>query len=92
MKLFKREEKQCPRKIASLLQCNNFKIDIIQDEWKNVTSCSELVRDDFSQLLKNERLLRTVVRKEERGNVGESTSRRKKAVEVLKRQIKICQK
>lgn len=75
-----------------MLHGDNLDIEIIRNKLKSVSSCSELVREDTSQVLEQERFLKEEVKIEARGGACESNFYRKKVEEVLKRKIEMWPK
>lgn len=54
------------RKMIKHLYCDSFDIDITLTKLKSVITCSELLRNDSSQILENKEILMKKVRKKER--------------------------
>lgn len=62
----------------------------IRNRFKIVILCSELARENCSEILEKDIFLKREVRNEERGSVCDSTLYRGKVVDVLMRQTEMC--
>lgn len=91
MFVYKSGAEQYAKKVGELLHSDKFIIDAIWNNLKKVTSWSELVPESFSWMLEGHGFLKEEVRIKEGRNSGESALYRKRVVELLKRQIEICE-
>lgn len=81
---------RCFKEIVNLLHWDNFDIEKVLNRLRSVTSCTELVQENCSQILANKRFLKKEVQIEQKGSSYESILYRKKVIEVLKGQTEMC--
>lgn len=87
IKFFKDGTERYAKEVVNLLHCKKFSIKAIQDKLKNITSCSEMVREWSGWILKNQGLEKKYVKIKEGMNAGEIFLYCKKVIELLKKHI-----
>lgn len=92
MELFNDVVKRHVKKVVDPPHCGGLDIEAIRNMLNSGTSSIELVREGFSQMLEFERCMKHGVRIEERGHSCDRVTYQKRALDMLRIQVKICPK